>query len=369
MKENEEVVETINEEVVEAVEKVPEESAVAVEDASEVLSEETAENIIVEDTLSDDEVQAQINNMKKSDAAEMLITKTKHIVNDAEKQMEACKLLLQEDLKSYEEAKEALKSGALDESEELLDVLGYVSEGEGEEEEIVVFESKEELPPFIVKDISSGKFTGFLMALIAGAATFAGLVYFATEKVGITLDVTKVPSVDTAKEVLGWYATLFGGKPDLFLGGGFVALVTLLIMAVVYAIRVSSRANSNLAFAKTQLSEAEEYVKYKGNCKEEMDKVDAHMQDAIETMKTYQVILHEQNAKLKRILHIEGQKEDSSHYHEKSRIEMKDTESLIEAIKNFMGTSMSEEGKLSGKSTLFLHSAKSKLQKVLDRHY
>jgi len=41
----------------------------------------------------------------------------------------------------------------------------------------------------------------------------------------MTLDVTKVPSIDTAKEVLGWYATLFGGKPDLFLGGAFVAAV------------------------------------------------------------------------------------------------------------------------------------------------
>jgi hypothetical protein len=42
---------------------------------------------------------------------------------------------------------------------------------------------------------------------------------------------------------------------------------------------------------------------------------------------------------------------------------------LVHAIKNFMGTSMSEEGKLSGKSTMFLHAAKAKLQRFLDRHY
>ena len=321
------------------------------------------------DTLEDSDALEQIANMKKNEAADMLVEKTKHIVNDAEKQMEACKLLLAEDLKGYDEAKAALKSGALDESEELLTVLGVENEeGDDANEEVVVFEAKEELPPFIVKEVSSGKFTGFLMALVAGLLTFVGLVYLATEKVGVTLDVTKVPSADTAKEVLGWYATLFGGKPDLFLGGAFVLIVSLLVMWIVYAVRVATKASANLAFAKQQLSDAEAYVKQKGSCKEEMDKVDAHIQDAIATMKSFEVILHEQNAKLKRIMHVEGHKENSE-YHDKSREEMQHTRMLVDTIKEFMSIPMSEEGKLSGKSTLFLHSAKSKLQKMIDRLY
>jgi len=330
----------------------------------------TEEESAADETLGDSEVLAEIDGMKKSDAAMMLIEKTKHIVNDAEKQMEACKLLLEEDLKGYHEAKAALESEALHESEELLSVLGFENENEeeSEKEEVVVFERKEELPPFVVQEVGSGKFTGFLMALVAGVATFAGMVYVATEKVGITLDVTKVPSIDTAKEVLGWYATLFGGKPDLFLGGAFVAAVTLLVMWIVYAIRVSSKASSNLAFAKRQLAEAEAYVKQKGSCKEEMDRVDAHIQDAIATMKSFQVLLHEQNAKLKRIMHIEGHKENTQ-YHDRSREEMRLTHMLTDAIREFMSIPMSEEGKLSGKSTLFLHSAKSKLQKMIDRLY
>jgi len=48
---------------------------------------------------------------------------------------------------------------------------------------------------------------------------------------------------------------------------------------------------------------------------------------------------------------------------------MQDTSELIHAIKDFMSVPMSEEGKLSGKSSLFLHRAKSKVQKVLDRFY
>jgi len=41
---------------------------------------------------------------------------------------------------------------------------------------------------------------------------------------------------------------------------------------------------------------------------------------------------------------------------------MKDTQSLINAIHEFIDTPMSEEGKLSGKSTLLLYSAKNKIQ-------
>jgi len=342
---------------------------VATEEEDQTSLDEHGEAAHEGDTLEDSDALEQIANMKKNEAADMLVEKTRHIVNDAEKQMEACKLLLAEDLKGYDEAKAALKSGALDESEELLTVLGVDNEeSDDANEEVVVFEAKEELPPFIVKEVSSGKFTGFLMALVAGLLTFIGLVYLATEKVGVTLDVTKVPSADTAKEVLGWYATLFGGKPDLFLGGAFVLIASLLVMWIVYAVRVATKASANLAFAKQQLSDAEAYVKQKGSCKEEMDKVDAHIQDAIATMKSFEVILHEQNAKLKRIMHVEGHKENSE-YHDKSREEMQHTRMLVDTIKEFMSIPMSEEGKLSGKSTLFLHSAKSKLQKMIDRLY
>jgi len=48
---------------------------------------------------------------------------------------------------------------------------------------------------------------------------------------------------------------------------------------------------------------------------------------------------------------------------------MRDTQGLINSIRSFIATAMSEEGKLSGKSTLFLHSAKSKMQKMIERLY
>jgi len=350
--------------------EVPEETGTEMVDERHEAVEESEEPAPVSETSEslDDDALNEIDSMKKHDAAVLLVTKTRHIINDAEKQMDACQMLLNDDLKAYEEAKEALQSQALNESLVLLEELGYENDGE-EEVSDVVFESKEDRPPFYVQDVSSGKFGSFVLALIAGAGTLAGFAYFAASKAGITLDLSKAPSPDMLKELAAWYGTLIGGKPDLMIGGGLIAVVTLLIMWIIYGTKVSGKAKRNLAFAKQQLEEAEEYAAYKSNCKEEMDKVDAHINEAIKVLKTYEVVLTEQNGKLKRIIHIEGVKELPSEYHEKSLKEMDDTHTLISAIKNFITTPMSEEGKLSGKSTLLLHSAKSKLQKFLDRHY
>ena len=385
-KENNPVVETV--EAVESIEETvtpeveaeehavtekEEDQAVETAEGSEASVEEATEDESTSESLDEDAL-SEIENMNRHDAAVMLVTKTRHIVNDAEKQMDACRMLLRDDLQAYEEAKEALKANALNESEALLSEIGYDSEIEGEnedtaEESNVVFEAKEERSPFYVQDVSSGKFGSFVLSLIVGAGTLAGFAYFAAVKTGTALDFSKVPSPETLKSLASWYGTLVTGKEDLMIGGGIVGLVTLLIMWIVYAVRVSGKSKRNLAFAKQQLEEAQEYAAYKGDCKTEMDKVDEHMNEAIKVLKTYEIVLHEQNGKLKRILHIEGVKELPSEYHEKSRDEMAHTKTLVDAIKTFIATPMSEEGKLSGKSTMFLHSAKSKLQKVLDRHY
>jgi len=360
----EENLEALNENKEEAVQE-EEMIEKAESDESSDISEET-------DTNKEDEgeIDEHLGNLNKHDATVLLIKKAKHIVHDAETQMEACKLLLSDDLKEFENAKEALKNGGMEESEVLLESLGYVKDEEEEEpvEEMVVFEAKEEVPPVYIRDVSSGKFTGFLLALIFGAATLLGLVYVATEKLGITLDLSKVPTAETRNSVLSWFGSLIGMN-DPMVGGAMLAAVVLLVMWIVYAIRVSIRASSNLEFAKEQLKKAEEYASLKGTCKDEMDKVDAHIKDAIEMMKTYEVIFNEQKGKLRRIQHIEQSGKESPEYHQKSLKEMEDTYDLIKTIQDFLNTPMSEEGKLSGKSTLFLYRAKNRLEKMIDRLY
>ncbi|GEM_PF-483105 len=354
--------------LVEKAESYVEETVENIEMAIEAVAENIEESVAETDT----EVDEHIETMKKHDAAKILVQKAKIIVKEAEEQLEECKLLLASDLEDYEKAKQELKDNGLNESEMLLDQLGYKAEDEensASTEDTVIFEPKEELEPIVIQDVSSGSFTGILLALIAGILTLAGLLYLATEKIAMTLDVSKVPTVESMNPVMQWYASLVGMENNPMAGVAMILVVVLLVMWIVYKIRVSIKASSNLQMAKTQLEAAEEYTRQKGTCKEEMDKVDAYIHDAIKTLKTYQVVLHEQKAKLERILHLEEDKIENTDFHHKSNIEMQDTSELIHAIKDFMSVPMSEEGKLSGKSSLFLHRAKGKVQKVIDRFY
>ncbi len=353
MKETAEIVENMQEEILDEVEEL----------TTDI--EETAKEL---DSL-EEELPKEVKKLKKHDEAKLLVEKAKKIVQEAEEQMDACKLLLADDLKAYEEAKQQLKEGGMDASEALLAQLGYVLDEEGEEEEeITLFEPVEEVEPIALRDVSSGRFTGLLFSLVGGAVTLGGLVYYAASKLNLSLDLTKVPSSETLQSIFGWYGTQIGRTDDAMNGGLVVGAAVLVVMALIYLVRVSLKGKKNLHLAAKQLEEAEIYTTHKGNCKEEMDKVDAHIHDAIDTLKTYQVLFNEQKGKLERILFLEGQEEEPQ-YHEKSLNEMKETQELLDAIKTFLGLPLSEEGKLSGKSTLFLHRAKSRMQRMIERFY
>ncbi len=364
MKDQGEIIDNIEEKIEKVVENTTENMQEEVEEISSDI-EETAKEL---DDI-EKELPKEVKKIKKHDKAKALVDEAKTIVKESEEQMDACKLLLSDDLKAYEEAKQALRVGGMEESEALLAELGYVASNEEvTEEQNIVFEAKEDFEPIVLKDVSSGWFTGLILSLLGGLATLIGLVFYATNKLGITLDISKVPSNETLQSIFGWFGTQIGRPDDAINGGLLVGAVVLAIMAIIYAIRVALKGSKNLHFATKQLEEAEIYTAHKGNCKEEMDKVDAHIHDAIATLKTYEVLFNEQKGKLQRILHLEGGMEDPN-YHEKSFMEMRDTQDLADAIKSFMVLPMSEEGKLSGKSTLFLHRAKTRIQKMIERLY
>jgi hypothetical protein len=373
----------VDEETVEHEEELAEKLAEQVEE--ELKAESEAEVLLLEETVEISETEevkevdgseeteenvSASSKEKKFAKAQRLVEQSKQIVQEADERTEECRLVLMDDLKEYEDAKKALKEGGYDGCGDLLEKLGYQPTGDVQtEEDPVVFEEKEVVKPMVIKGVSSGKFSGFVLALLGGAATAAGLVYLATEKLGMTLNVSKIPSTEERESILTSFSTMVGLEPDLYIGSGLFAVAILLVMYLLYRIRVGLKASSSLHFAVKQFVESELYIEQKSNCKTEMDLVDAHMKDAIETMKHYEVLFNEQEGKLKRILHFEGEKGKSTEYHEKSFLEIRETKELMRSIKDFMSVSMSHEGKLSENSVEFLQKTKNYLDKTIDRLY
>ena len=288
-------------------------------------------------------------------------------VNDRE---EACKRILEKDIKEYEDARSALKTNGLDACTSLVKRLGYHTRNdELEEKETVQFTPKKELKPLVLKDISRGRFSGLVFALLGGVATAIGLVYLATEKLNMTLNVTRIPSEDETQSILAWFSTLLGLHEDVTIGAGVLGFLVILAMILIYVARVSLKTSSNLHVAVKQFIEAELYIEKRANCKDETDKIDIHIKDTIGMMRTYEVLFTEQKGKLERILFVEGEREKSTDYHDKSYAEIRETKELIRAIREYMHSPIVEEGKLSAKSVLFLQHAKDQADKMFKRFY
>jgi hypothetical protein len=327
--------------------------------------EETLEEVVEDAAVI--AVATSTQKVKKHIAAKQIIEEARNIVEASEKEVNECKLLLENDLRDYHDAKRALKEGGLEDAKALLVELGHATMEELDNLEEPTLEIEDDVEPIYIKEVSSGRFTGLILSLLAGAATLGGLVYVASEKLGITLDVTKVPSDEVINKISTWYANTISMGDNVQAGMGLIAVIVLFVMFIVYALRVGMKGGSNLRFANQQMEDTQKFVEQKHNCKAEMEKVDAYVNEAIATLKDYQVLLNEQNGKLHRVMHFEKEEAQTHGYSHSSKEEMNETQDLIATVQTFISQPMLEKGKLLEEATYALSEAKERVTHFLRR--
>jgi type II secretory pathway pseudopilin PulG len=366
------------------------------EDVVQVANEEGE----VTNNETTDLIDSDIANLSKSDAVAMLVKKAKILVDEADTKLNDCQATVRSDLQEYESAKAQLKETVVELNNELLKQLDYqqnhLEELEAQEEgiqygdELEALEKVEEsievlqtedfkeaepykmansIPPMYVQEPSSGAFGGFILGLIGGGATVAGMAYFAATKLGIKLDPSKMPNMETCKPIFEYYSKLVG-QTDPNIGMGIMGGAGLLVLWILYAMKKSSKASKNLEFAKDQLNQAESYALQKQECKTTMDELDEHIKEAIETFKLYTIMLNEQKAKLNRIMYIEADKIATGNFHDKSLQEINDTRGMVESFKVYIATPLvNEYDKLSGDIKNALSGMKTSVNNLLSRLY
>ncbi len=304
--------------------------------------------------------------------AEHIIVDAKKIIEDAETQLTECMLILNNDLKNFKESRKSLKEKSLEKSETLLKKLGFNSDMISEDKnEKVEFGYKEQndIEKVDIKKVSSGKFTSFILSLIIGAITTIGLLFFASSALKTDFDINKIQDIDYLEPLLVWIGQLFTANADLNIGIGVLAVITLLIMYIMYKIRVSLRASHNLREAKDSHEQAEFYCTKKDECKKEIERVDAHITEVIKTFDVYSVFLNEQNSKLQRILFIEDKQDNFDSYHYKSQMIIEATQILVDSINNMLSVPMSKGGMLSIESEEALFKTKTALNIFAQKTY
>jgi hypothetical protein len=331
-----------------------------------IASSENEDSMTEESEVSFEESPLSGKTQKHS-KAKSLIEKAKKIADEATGRIEACRRILEDGLSVYEEVRSVLKQDALKACVSLLKQSGNQINREEEGRLEAELPKQKPLKHFVPKTISSGRAAGLFYALVGGIATAIGMIFLAIKKLEMTPDLTKVPSENEMDSILAWFSTIIGVQENVAIGTAVWGFTVLSVMILIYLAYLRLKARNNLHLAIKQFVEAELYAEQQPDCKEELEKLDAHIQDTIGTLKAYQVLLNEQKGKLQRILYFEGEKEKGASYHSKSLAEIEETKELVERIIDLIEIPVVEDGKIHEQSMYALQKAKEKLYDVIKR--
>ncbi len=333
------------------------------------------EQVVEENSVQEVEEPKPVETAKKSklSSAQELIENSKELVSKANTEVEECKVGVSQAAEAFDEAKRDFNNTTFKSAETLLEKLGYDYNSYDEVEPFELSVDTNDSEDFSVQDISTGRFTGFLLALLAALATVGGLVYLALTKLNITIDpktVTPQTAMEQINPVLNWIGT-FGGHTggNMMIGAIILGFSALMVAWLVYAIRVTLKEKKNLDVAKETLEKSKEYCVSKEDCKREMQKIDAHLREVTEEVSNFDTILNEKVATLKRILHIEGAFDEAKEYHPSSKKTMRETEKIMQGIEYLLNTAVTKEGKLNFQSVQALQNARAIYADYLARIY
>jgi predicted transposase YbfD/YdcC len=168
----------------------------------------------------------------------------------------------------------------------------------------------------------------------------------ATQALGLPLLPEKLPDVPRWTSMLEWTSQTIGQGTNAAVGATVLALLLLLIVYVIYWLTKTFTASSNLKKAEKIEADTEFYCTKKGECKAQMEKVREHIAHAQKTVEKYDILLSEQNARLRRALYIE-EVDAYDQLHAKTQQDVKAIKRLATQIERFMETPMAEHGILS----------------------
>ena len=316
------------------------------------------------------------SDVKKSKQAEAkeLIESSKELVSKVDNQVEECKIGVSKAAENFDNMKRTFNNTTFKNSEELLEKVGYEYNSALDElnEPFELTLAEKESGTVHITNISSGRFTGLLLAIMAAVVTLGVWIYFAAQKLNIPFDLNMKAEAAEAyvNPILSWIGGgITGGIGNPMFGALVLGFSALLIAWLVYAIRVHLKASKNLRLARKTYKESTAYSMGKDDCKKEMERIDAHLKESSKEVENFTTLLNEQNAILKRVIYVEGASSEEHHYHPTSMKIMRDTERLMRAMERLLNTSVTSEGKLNPKSEQALSNAQAIYVDFLGRIY
>jgi hypothetical protein len=343
--------------------------------------DEKKDEVVVEPIVDETEIQMEPEvkeevkptQSKKSKLAEAqeLIESSKELVSKADSEVEECKVGVSQAAEDFDNAKHAFNNGVFASCEASLEKTGFEYTPYDEEEpfELAIDDENEE--KFSVDSLSTGRFTGLILSILAALATVVAWIYLAMNKLNINpSELTIETAMNQINPVLTWIGgEIIGAKGNMIIGALVIGFSALIMAWFIYALRVNMKAKKNLVVAKEMYDKSSEYCMNKEECRREMKRVDAHLREATQEIGNIDTVLNEKLSTLKRILHVEGPIDEEKEYHPSSKKEMRETEKIMRGIEKLLNTAITKNGKLNFQSVQALNNARAIYADYLARIY
>ena len=321
----------------------------------------------------EEKVEEKVTKVKKplsrNDESKALMKSAEMIVSKADKDVKDLEDVVAEHVTAFKAKKQVLADNTLVESKELLTQANYEYSDDDDLEpfELSLGCTKEKVN---LKPISGGHFSGLILALIGMLATVAAWIFFAVQKTGSVVGLDKVPEQSTLDTIFTWIGGgMTGSTGNALFGMITVALSALFIGFLIYKMRVGMKENKNYKVANKAFESSHVYVEEQKESASEMERIDKHITVATPLIESYSIILEEQNAKLKRVLHVEGELEDISEYHPNSKHIMEETANLMKRAERFVNAPVSKEGRFNEDSVNAYREAKALYSSYITQTY
>jgi len=330
------------------------------------LKIEENDNVLEDDIVIENKI---IKPVTKNEQAKELMKSSKELITQADSEVDATKESIADDVKKFEEIKNSLLSTTITQNQILLEKASfvYLKPESDDPFEISLGNTNDNIK---VHNISSGGFTGFILAIIAMLATAVGWIYLASTKVGVAIEPPAIPDNASIDKMMAWIGGgMTGGEGNALYGMITIGLTALIVGWIVYKIRVSLKEHRNFKVANDTFEKSHIYVDKQKETKTEMEKIDEHIKKVVPLLEDCQVLLNEQNAKLERVIHVEGLLDDNSQYHQSSIEEMQNSERLMEKVEELMIIPITKEGRLNENSVYALNEARNVYNYYLSKIY
>ena len=230
----------------------------------------------------------------------------------------------------------------------------------------IKLDNKEQL--MSVKYPSKGTFKGLFFGAVTALASVAGAFAFGAKLADLPLEFNTLLQKSSWDKVSEAYSILLNLKQAPYAGYIAIGAVSALLGLIVYKTVKWLQKRKNINYVNSLEKDTKNYIANLEDKNIKTKELIEHIENIKLVMQKYDVILQEQNAKIKRILFVE-QPQSVEALHKTSKLEVEKTVLILDELLKLMNTPVSEDVEITNDSSNTLKSANSVINEVIRKLY